>query len=85
MEIKWKDRSKLYKNLKLGDYLVINFKTLSKSKMLRLLSKLYEFYPLISTTPAAFTVGCLEDCYEKGQKNIFWVPGKLVSSTFDKK
>ena len=71
MEIKWKDRSKLYKNLKLGDYLVINFKTLSKSKMLRLLSKFYEFYPLICTTLAAFTVGCLEDCYEKSQNKYF--------------
>ena len=26
MEGKWKDRSKLYKNLKLGDYLLIKFK-----------------------------------------------------------
>ena len=33
MEGKWRDRWKLYKNLKLWDYLLIKFKKLSKLKM----------------------------------------------------
>ena len=33
MEGKWRDKWKLYKNLKLWDYLLIKFKKLSKLKM----------------------------------------------------
>ena len=48
MEAKWRDKCKLYQNLKLGDYLLFRFKKLFTFKMLWVLFKIYVCFSFCS-------------------------------------